>query len=314
MKYKEQLPSKLIYRVGDSKYKIKLLSKKARKVWKQRKEYFSKEYKEQKRISKSERQKNIKRTVTYSKEPSEKTISSKNQKLAVYTCVFGNYDKIREPFFKSKYCDYFIITDLEVPQKSAWKKIMQKNVPKDFENWHPAIKNRYYKMHPQYVFEDYEYSLYIDGNLRPMADLYPFVLKLRRKNGIIGMFKHPCFNCLYDSAEHLKNINLVEKSTMDLQINKYRNEGYPAKYGFFECNFILRKHNDQKCKDIMEDWWLEYVNHVKRDQQSMTYALWKNGLSFSDVCVFGNNIRNDSRLKLYIHKEKHKKVIQKVEI
>ena len=255
------------------------------------------------------RKKTVKKTVfVVSEDKKEECTEYENDRLAIYTSVWGNYDKIMEPIIKGPNCDYYIITDQEIPNKSIWKKIEPKNQPEGFATWHPAIKNRYYKMHPHEIFKEYEYSIYIDGNVRPVTDLYPFLIHMKKHHKEFALFRHPIFDCLYDSAEHLKKIELVDSSVMDLQVEKYRLQEFPEKFGFFECGLILRKHHVMKCQRAMETWWNEYQNGVKRDQQSFTYALWKNGIDTSDVCILGDNIRENSRIKLNNHKRKQQKV------
>lgn len=262
----------------------------------------------------------LKNTCELLKPKSDSSICNKNDisdssnersysKLAVYTCVFGNYDQIKNPFFKSKYCDYYIITDQELPKKTMWKKIMPNTLPNGFESWHPALKNRYYKMHPHELFSDYDYSLYIDGNIRLMTDVYPFLIKLQNEKKILALHKHPIFSCLYDSGEHLKKIDLVDCAMMDKQTNRYLNEGFPRGFGFFECCLILRNHHNESVIRIMNTWWNEYYHGVKRDQQSFTYAIWKNGLTASDICLLGTDIRKNMRVSILDHKKTHEKII-----
>ena len=38
-------------------------------------------------------------------------------------CVVGKYDSIYEPIVLMDNTDYFIITDLDIPKDSVWKKI-----------------------------------------------------------------------------------------------------------------------------------------------------------------------------------------------
>jgi hypothetical protein len=38
---------------------------------------------------------------------------------------------------------------------------------------------------------------------------------------------------------------------------------------------MIRKHNDQYSKDLMEKWWSELKDYSHRDQLSFNYALWK---------------------------------------
>lgn len=308
MQYKEHIISKTIFVVRESFQKLKYYKKRIHKVWRQRKEYFSREYFEESKEKKILTSNNVEYSDYNQNCNSDSKRDDVNLKLAVYTCVFGNYDKITNPAFMSEYCDYYIVTDQEIPKKCKWNKIIPHNTPEGFEEWHPAIKNRYYKMHPHELFEEYDYSVYLDGNIQPMADLYPFLEKMIRENKNIALHKHPIFKCLYDSGEHLKKIELVDCELMDKQFELYNIEGFPHNYGFFECNVILRNHHEKKVIKVMDTWWDEYNKGVKRDQQSFTYALWKNGLNKSYVCVLGPDVRKNSRLKISDHKRKHEKV------
>ena len=103
----------------------------------------------------------------------------------------------------------------------------------------------------------------------------------------------------------------IQLKKADLQMERYKAEGFSTGWGLFECNLILRMHNEQLCKDAMDTWWEEYLNGEKRDQMCFAYALWKNGMQFEDVCCFGKNIRHNSRLKLREHNWAHSKVEQK---
>ena len=309
MQYKEHIISKTVFGIREFLKKIKEHKKRIHKIWRQRKEYFHREYFEKRKEKKDPTINNVDNMDYTQNCNGDSEYEDANLKLAVYTCVFGNYDRIKNPLFMSDYCDYYIVTDQELPEMCKWKKLVPYNTPEGFEEWHPAMKNRYYKMHPHELFPEYEFSLYIDGNVRPMADVYPFVIKMQKENKVIAIHKHPIFSCLYDSGEHLKKIDLVDSNLMEKQLSKYLEEGFPKKYGFFECNVILRKHNEHIVKEIMNTWWNEYCYGVKRDQQSFTYSLWKNGCVSADVCSLGNDVRSNVRFSLSVHNKHHEKVI-----
>ena len=228
--------------------------------------------------------------------------SNLNPRLAVYTCIYGPYDMICEPIIKGKYCDYYIITDQQVKKSSVWKKI-EPQLPKDFNNWNDSVKNRYFKMHPEVIFPEYDYSLYIDGNIILLTDVYPLLKNLESK--FIGIFKHPLTDCFYQSAESLKQICLVNPEESDRQVKYYSKCGFPEHYGYFECSLLLRQHNNPQCKKLMDTWWDQYLTYVKRDQQSIMFSLWINGFNKEDVACLGPNIRRHPRFYFKEHKKKH---------
>ncbi len=303
--YKESFLSRIIYLARLMYFRCGYFIHKVCKVYDQRKEYFTKNY-WQNRHKKPKNDIFPKEEVVSRKDDCfENEVSDlpcRNERLAVYTCIFGNYDMINEPICKDRYCDYFIITDQIVNENSIWIKL-NPTLPKDFANWPNSIKNRYFKMHPEKLLQDYEYSLYVDGNIILLTDVYPMLELLGNK--FIGIFKHPQFGCFYKCAEFLKEIQLVRPEESDEQVRQYSQEGFPHDYGYFECGFLLRRHNHPKCIQLMDTWWEQYLKFVKRDQQSIMYSLWKNGLTQDDVACLGSNIRRHPRFFFRDHKNKH---------
>ena len=50
-----------------------------------------------------------------------------NEKIAIYTVVFGNYDNIPEPYANPDNCDYFVFTDQNFDDTNTiWKRKMVK--------------------------------------------------------------------------------------------------------------------------------------------------------------------------------------------
>ena len=68
-----------------------------------------------------------------------------------------------------------------------------------------------------------------------------------------------------------------EVALADKQMNRYKSEGFPVNYGLVQTNVMIRRHNDQYSKDLMEKWWSELKDYSHRDQLSFNYALWKTG-------------------------------------
>ena len=60
-------------------------------------------------------------------------------------------------------------------------------------------------------------------------------------------------------------------------MKRYKDEGFPANYGLVQTNVMIRKHNEQYSKDLMEKWWEELKDYSHMDQLSFNYALWKIG-------------------------------------
>ena len=87
---------------------------------------------------------------------------------------------------------------------------------------------------------------------------------------------------------------------IEKQIKKYHNEGYPSNNGLINGGVILRKHNENDCIKVMENWWEEIKYNSKRDQLSFNYVAWKNNFNF-------NYLEGHDRTNHYFNFSKHTK-------
>lgn len=221
-------------------------------------------------------------------------------KVAVYTCIFGNYDSVKKINCKSKFCDYWVITDQLVDDGSGWK-ILNVDFPEDVKDATPAIKNRYCKMHPHILFPEYDFSIYIDGSIQPDADIFPLIGRLG--NCFIGMYDHFQRDCIYEEAKTVVRVNKENSNIVEKQVEKYKEEGFPEHYGLTACGIIARKHNDPLCIKIMDEWWNIFLNYSKRDQLGFMYVMWKNGLKREDIATLGYNYEYEARFLSEGHKK-----------
>lgn len=219
-------------------------------------------------------------------------------KIAVYTSIFGSYDRLLEPMYVSPYCDYFVITDQDVPTNSVWKKIdIDNEIFYNLDNYHKA---KYCKMFPHILFPSYEFSIWVDGNVQIIGDLYPLVDRLDETH-IIGMFDNPLHDCVYTEAKYNMYQNNVNDTTIMKQINDYQNAGFPKKFGLREFSIIVRKHSDLQCIQLMDQWWKEVNTYTMRDQISFPYVLWKNHLNIDYIQKLGGNWRWNPRFNYMAH-------------
>lgn len=223
----------------------------------------------------------------------------KNNKIVIYTSVFGKYDSIKEPLFVNKNIDYVAITDVPISEKSAWKKYDYSKIL-DFERMDDYHKSKFCKMFPNVFFDDYDISIWVDGNIQIIGDLYPLVDRITQENSI-AMFEHPINNCIYKEKESIIYFEKAKPSEILLQINKYKEDNFPSNFGMKECSIIIRKHNNGECKKIMSDWWEQVNLFTMRDQVSLPYVLWKNNKNIDYIQSLGFNWRWNVRLMEYEH-------------
>lgn len=227
-----------------------------------------------------------------------------DKKIVVYTVVFGNYDKIQEPYFKSKYIDYYAITDQPLSEMSIWKKI---DIHKfsDITNLSLKDKSRYFKIHPEYIFPEYDFSIYLDGNVQLAENPFKIINKMVSEKKLIALHNHSLRDCVYNEGRIIIAFGVGKIKDVKKQLKKYKKEGFPKHFGLFDNCIIVRMHNEDDCKKVMNVWWNEYMMcPCKRDQLTFVYSLWKVGMKKEDLFSLGSNAYANPTFRIVEHESK----------
>lgn len=220
-----------------------------------------------------------------------------NHKIAIYTGIYGAYDNICEPLFVPDNCDFIIFTDQQIDSNSAWKK---RNVQDDlFNKMNNLQKNRYVKMNPHKILEDYDYSVYIDGSVFAVADFTEFINRIGKYG--FSMHMHSSRNCVYDELNAAKVYKKINNEMLNTYYKVFKDQKMPFEYGMLECGVIARKHKNQLCIDIMEQWWDYYCRYGGRDQLWLPLVLFKNKIVVQDVSQLGRDIYNNYAFRILQH-------------
>lgn len=207
---------------------------------------------------------------------------SSNNRIVVYTCITGNYDRLYPIINPSPHVDYVCFTDNPDLTQEGW---IVCPLP-DFVNeaWITQVKKqRLVKILPYRAFGEgqYDVSIWIDGNMRVFGDIERYFLpKYDLKKFSFWTNKHPTRDDIYE--EELAVIRMKKddyKVTHD-QVEVYRLQGYPAHSGMVESNVILRDMNDRWCKRLMFMWAEEIMKGSHRDQLSFNYCAWKQDFKY----------------------------------
>ncbi len=197
------------------------------------------------------------------------------KKGIVFTCITGNYDSLIDHKYINPDWDYVCFTDdlsIRNDKNKSWK--LKKLV---FTKLDDARNQRWHKLHPHILFPQYEYSLYVDGNVIIRSrKFFNLIYDLTKKNIKIAIGLHPERNSLYEEAEECIRIGKDLKEVIEKQIKIIKKDKFPKDFGMFENNVMLRKHNDRQIIKLMTDWWWWIENYSRRDQLSLTYVAWKN--------------------------------------
>lgn len=206
------------------------------------------------------------------------------KKIAVYTCITGDYDEVREPLVIEENCDYFIISDNPGMSKEPyhWIDVDSKVPDKGLSN---KDKNRYCKLHPHLLFPEFDYSIYLDGSIQIKRPVGHNVTRVGKTG--LALHKHRSGDCVYTEGIFLTWLGVVKKVEMIKEVSRFIEEGLPRHFGLRECSMIVTDLNNPRVPEIYGMWYEEYMKGSKRDQQALISALWKMGLGVDDIGNLG---------------------------
>ena len=92
-------------------------------------------------------------------------------RVVCYTCITGGYDSLKQPLMQSSGADFVCFTDHLVPS-SIWQ---LRSVPAELSALTNVKKQRVIKACPHRWLQDYDVSVWIDGNIQPCGDIISFV-------------------------------------------------------------------------------------------------------------------------------------------
>jgi hypothetical protein len=217
----------------------------------------------------------------------------------IYTAIIGGYDTLVEPDYMPEGWDFVCFTDRDL-ESDTWE--IRKTLPLYTDNTRTARKH---KLLAHRLFPDYEYSLWLDGNIK-VRDAYdydidsPHTFGIEELLGYLDDCNYATYdhfqnhldprNCIYWEASTILNLGVKNggnyKDNPELiqrQMERYKKEGYPKDNGLVVQMEVLRRHNEQDVIDAMEDQWVELKYNSKREQLSFNYIAWKNDLKFSYI-------------------------------
>jgi hypothetical protein len=183
--------------------------------------------------------------------------------IVVYTALFGNYDTL-QPVSPRPGVRFVAFTDQ--PDDIAGWECLRPRLTEETNQ----LENRKYKTRPHLLFPHAEWTIYIDANLRLTV---PPTAIIRECCDGLNVFLHNVRQCAYSEAEVIRK--QVSSAVLDRQLGRYRDSGFPVKYGLFWGGLVVRS---DAANSFNEYWWREVQAGVSRDQVSLPYTVWHTGV------------------------------------
>lgn len=192
----------------------------------------------------------------------------------IYSAITGNYDSIAEPQIIDERFDYLFFTNNPKLKSDVWKVIYIEDSELDNVRLARKIKILGYQF-----LQEYDYSIWIDGKIKIIGDVQRYIAQYAKQLPIL-CFPHYENNCVYEEEKKCEELAKDNVDVMRRQMERYRQEGYPANYGMIDSCILVRELNNLKLNQVMDFWWEEIKNESYRDQLSFNYAFWKNDFAY----------------------------------
>lgn len=152
---------------------------------------------------------------------------------------------------------------------------------------------RWHKLNPHLLFPDYEYSLWVDGNVIPSSsELYDTLNGLVSKSVKWAGIKHPQRDDVYEEAYRIYSNGRDRFFPLARTLNFLKREGFPRHWGMMETNVLLRAHHDEDVRRCDELWCSLLMQYTGRDQMTHSYAMWKSSIPMVYLLPEGSSARN----------------------
>lgn len=192
--------------------------------------------------------------------------------IVIYTVVLNGHDNLRAPVYVERGARYICFSDDPMWEAPAPWEI--RPCPTLGATANPKRDSRIPKILPHLWLPPHDLSVYHDASL---------VLAVPVKDFAVGdwvMFRHIARDCAYvegrfcqNYEENGKRIPIGEPDLIDDQLERYRADGFPERFGLW-CGGAIARANTQQNALLNEAWWREFMAGSSRDQLSFPRALW----------------------------------------
>ena len=190
---------------------------------------------------------------------------------AIFTFIFGKYDRLKPPQTYNSNWDYICFTDTPEIVVGPWqyaKPLFDHPEPKKRAVGHMIAGHTHLANE-----KGYDLTLSIGGQIGINCDLDDFVQRRFRKDAALLLIRHPERACVYDEATACKFYKKDSPARIDAQMARYRQMGLPPSRGLFATGVIGQRPTPWTAA-VNDGWWGEVRDGSCRDQLALPLVLW----------------------------------------
>ena len=134
---------------------------------------------------------------------------------------------------------------------------------------------QFFQINPHLFFKNYNISVYIDSDV--VYDIEPstqeYIRLMDSKHFMLAL--NSCENdCSYRELIKQYKAGLMNKETFEEILQLFSWYRYPKNNGLIEPTIIIRKHNDERTKLVMNKWWNFIFKYKVSEKLLFNLAIW----------------------------------------
>jgi len=225
-------------------------------------------------------------------------MSPSPEKIAIYRCIFGNYDAVLDECVVVPEADYYLFTDDPSLEVYPYRKIL---ITEGKDS--PSITNRSLKLIIPDRLVSYDATIYLDGNIGVFSSLRILIDEFLTSKADIGLFTHPNHSSLDDEIELCISNNKSSEKELRAEVGFYSESAYPKLEKFSDNSIIFRKKPTKNTTEALVEWFALVKKFTGRDQLSLPFIRSKYSLKeyFFD---FSPRTRGNRYFIVFPHKVK----------
>ena len=228
--------------------------------------------------------------VTFSKNSTRPT----DKRIIVYTCLFGNYEALREPPAPDPRVKWIVFTDNPDLTSEIFDVVLITEALSSVRR-----TSRLPKILAHRYLPPHDISLYVDASLQVVgSDVVGFV-EWALGDADAALFKHHELRSIFEEIQICRDLGIERQEICDRMVMLYSNaQGY-KNIPIFENMLIIRQNNPtvQNCNEY---WWNLYKEGAQRDQLSLALAQHTTGIQTAEIKL-GEQVRFNSFVRWKKH-------------
>ena len=174
-------------------------------------------------------------------------------KYSILTCLFGDYDTLKDPEEIDINAEYICITNRTDLQSNVWKIICDE----ELDNYELGIQKSFvvkYKKLFTYINPNSKYVIRLDASIQIHKSLYDIIKYIDNNNYDCCLMLHPERNDMIDEYNEWESLRNHNKKYKDIFIREMSKLKFDINYtGLIETTFQIYKVNEKIIKFLVND-------------------------------------------------------------